>query len=104
MPFAVAVYLVITEPSLELGSVVEYYRAFTLHLVLFERPKVLEVISCQSSDPVSFALSEEALIELFGHQLQSAFTLHFSIFEFSSINSTIGKELLSFSLMMNNLP
>lgn len=46
VPFAVAVYLIAAEPSFELGPIFEYDRALALHLVVFERPEVLIVLSC----------------------------------------------------------
>lgn len=97
VPFSISVYLIVAEPSLKLCAIFEYDRALALHLVLFERPEVLKLVSCQPTNPVSLILPEKALIKLFVGQLQSALPLHFPIFELPSINSTIGKELLSFS-------
>lgn len=97
VPFSVAVYPVVTQPALELGAIFENDGPLALHLVLLERPEVLKVVSRQPSNPVSLIVPEKALIKQFISQLQSALAVHFSIFELSPINSTIGEELLSFS-------
>lgn len=46
VPFSIAVNLIAAEPSFELGPIFEYDRTLSLHLVFFERPKVLIALSC----------------------------------------------------------
>lgn len=69
VPFSVAVYPIVAEPPLKLCAIFEYDRALALHLVLFERPEVLKVVSCQSSNPVSLIVPKKARVKLFVGQL-----------------------------------
>ena len=104
MPFPISVDKISLEPSLKLVSILKNDGPLALLEPLFEGAVIFVELVLELSYAVDIVIVKVASIRRFIFPYHLPFTLHFPIFKFTSVNSTVLKILLPHSYLNKCIP